>query len=243
MANQYSITLSRKGMALASYCPGLEIKGQPKSDWIEKALLPALRPAANAVDKRLANIPVTFWVSVRETARPFGREIFLFTTPYGLNIPLRRTVGQALETMEAAKVFAGGELIPDDAVPCCQIFRRKLIRFYSRTDDAEDCYLPVIRWNRWPPMPTVNIRELDRKATFLRDQEGEELLIRGVVDEVINGDFYRQFQQALTTIGVSEGSPTPTDSDDLVLNLDRTDRLSDWLHIVRDNRESEERRG
>ncbi|MDP2718597.1 MAG: hypothetical protein Q8P44_02005 [Dehalococcoidia bacterium] len=204
MANQYSLTLSRKDMALASYCPGLEIKNRPTSNWIEKALLPAIRPAVNTVEKRLSNIPVTFWISIRETARPFGQEIFLFTTPYRLNVPLRKTIARALEVIEDANVFASGEPIPDDAMPCCQIFRRKLIRFYFRTDNIEDCYVPVIGWNRWPSMPTINIREIDQRATFLQNQDGEDLLIRGVVDEVMNGDFYRQFQQALSTIGVSE---------------------------------------
>ena len=145
MRKRYFIELSRKDVGLVSYFPGLEIKDDPNADWIEKVLVPAVEPIAKRKSKKIREEPITFWISIRRTARRRA-EIFLFVTPAYPGAIIEQALSQALQPLKDGKVHAGREAIPEDAVPCLQIFRGKLMRFYSVKDGYELFNIPTIRW-------------------------------------------------------------------------------------------------
>lgn len=208
MANQYSITLSRKDMALASYFPGLEIKDRPGVDWVETVLLPALLPAARQTNQKLANVPVTFWIYVGRTGRGSGNEILLSITPWRLNVAIRKAIGKSLEKIEHGNIFVGRDTVHPKAMPCCQLFRGKLIRFYVKVGKSGECLVMGIRWRNG--QPSVGISTVDSRATFLESQDSEQLLV-GVttVDKDLNGGQCRKLQQTTPTIGVAKDGGSP----------------------------------
>ena len=50
---------------------------------------------------------------------------------------MENTIKEALQTLEKGMVFAGKESIADIAIPICQIFRNKVIRFYFGTEEFD----------------------------------------------------------------------------------------------------------
>jgi hypothetical protein len=69
MGKRYFIELSRKDVGLVSYFPGTEIKGNHEADWIDEVLVPAIEPIAKRKAAKIREMPITFWIGVRGTAR------------------------------------------------------------------------------------------------------------------------------------------------------------------------------
>jgi len=226
VAKHYYIGLSRKEIARVSYFPALEIKNQPDAEWIDAVLIPLLLPIARRKNKRIQEIPITFWAFTRHTARQYREELFLCMTPANPGAIAMQAVEKALRKIRSGVVFAGLELIQEYAFPICQIFRRKLIRFYcSVTEveeymeylanavpaslrlycDAEDArrhYLPAFRWEAGAP--TFTLSEIDRCTTMLVNRDSEILFMRANINTIMNGEYFRKFQQALNCIGIEE---------------------------------------
>ena len=201
-AARYYIDLSRKELAVVSYFPGLELKREPGSEWIEDVLIPVLLPVVRRINKKISEVPITFWLATRQTARPFPAELFLFMTPDALGAVANQAIGKALQNIQLAKLFAGLEHIPEYAFPICQVFRNKLIRFYYGTEDVEDICLPAFKWVG--SAPALTLLTLDKTATVLDKRDSEILFMRANVNTVMSGEYYRKFQQALNCIGIEE---------------------------------------
>jgi hypothetical protein len=195
MGKRYFIELSRKDVGLVSYFPGLEIQDDPDADWIDDVLVPAIEPIARRRSAKIRETPMTFWVTVRRTARRRA-EIFLFVTPAYPGVVIERALSQALEPIKDGKVHAGIEPIPEEAVPCLQIFRGNLIRFYGAFD-----------WHAWSSFPAIGWED---KAPELRltpwcglgelYEEVGQLPVEARILSVSNGEQCRKFQQALIPI-------------------------------------------
>ena len=202
MSKRYYIDLSRKELAIVSYFPGLELKKNREAEWVEDILIPAILPVVRRKNKKISEVPITFWVNTRQTARPFSEEIFLFQTPAFPGVIIENAVKEALQPLRQGMVFAGKEGIVDGAVAACQIFRNKLIRFYFGKEEFEVDYAAGLKWNGNGPefMPSY----VTHSEIFLENRDSEVLLMRANIDTVINDDYYRRFQQALNCIGIEE---------------------------------------
>ena len=95
MAKRYYIDLSRKELATVSYFPGLELKKDREAEWIEDVLIPALLPVTRRKNKKISEVPITFWICTRHTARSFSEEIFLFQTPAFSGVMIENTIKEA----------------------------------------------------------------------------------------------------------------------------------------------------
>ena len=202
MAKRYFIDLSRKDIGLGSYFPGLELRSTPQTDWIEAVLVPAISPLLKRKAKAIYEVPITFWVTVRQTARPYRAEIFLFITPAYPGVQVERALSRLLQPITAGNVFAGREHIPAEAVPCCQLFRGRLLMFYFEVEDVEDSYLPIIQWRDGAPV--LALSDIPKASTEIVDDESEKLLVRANISEVLDGGYYRKLQQAISTIARTE---------------------------------------
>ena len=201
MGKRYFIELSRRDVGLVSYFPGLEIKGDADVDWIDEVLVPAIEPIPRRKSAKIREIPITFWIGVRGTARRRA-EIFLFITPAYPGVTVERALSQALECINDGKIRAAGEPIPEEAVPCLQIFRGRLIRFYGALDGYEGLYLPTIQWkDNAPALVLLPIPENDELITVdaLIEEVGR-FLAEARILSVSNGDSCRRFQQALISV-------------------------------------------
>jgi hypothetical protein len=197
MGKRYFIELSRKDIGLVSYFPGLEMKDEPDADWIEKVLMPALEPIAKRKNAKIREIPITFWLAVRGTARRRA-EIFLFMTPAYPVAVIERAVNKALQPIKSGKVHAGREPIPEEAFPCIQIFRGEFIMFYGAFDGNVWFSMPSIRWEDGAPalkfVPTWGLDALC--------EETGQLPVQARILSVSNGEQCRKFQQALIPIAL-----------------------------------------
>jgi hypothetical protein len=201
MGKRYFIELSRKDVGLVSYFPGLETKDDPDTDWISKVLEWAVVPIARRKSAKIREIPITFWITIRGTARR-PAEIFLFVTPGYPGVTIERALSQALEPIKDGKVHAGREPIPEEAIPCLQIFRGKVIRFYGYLgsyDNLKWFSIPAIYWhdNR-PELAPLPVPEHDDLITVDAPmEEAVYLAIEARILPVSNGEQCRRFQQAL----------------------------------------------
>jgi hypothetical protein len=202
MSNRYYIDLCRKELATVSYFPGLELKKEPEAEWIEDVLIPVLLPVVRRKNKKISEVPITFWVDTRKTARPFSEEIFLFQTPAFPGVMIENAVKEALQPLENGMVFAGKEGIADGAILACQIFRNKLIRFYYGIEEFQPHYLPAFKWSGNGPEFTSSY--VTHSEICLENRDSEILFVRANVNTVLNGEYYRKFQQALNCIGIEE---------------------------------------
>lgn len=205
MGKRYFIELSRKDVGLVSYFPGLETKDDAVTDWIGKVLEWALLPIVRRKASKIRKVPITFWVTVRGTARR-PAEIFLFMTPAYPGVTIERALSQVLEPIKGGKVHAAREPIPEEAVACLQIFRGRLIRFYGALDGYEGFYLPTIeRKGNAPALVLLPIPENDELITVdVPIEEVERLLAEGRILSVRNGESCRKFQRALIPIAREE---------------------------------------
>jgi hypothetical protein len=202
MGARYHIDLFRKELATLSYFPGLEFKKNLKAEWIEDFLIPVLLPVVRRKNKKISEIPITFWVTPRQTARPFSEEIFLFQTPAFPGVILEKAIKEALQMMEKGMVFAGKENISEVAVPVCQLFRNKLIRFYCGIKEFEPHFLPAFEWKGNRPAFTQSY--LEHSAIMLENRDSDILFMRANIDSLDCGEYNRKFQKALNCIGIEE---------------------------------------
>jgi len=204
MDKHYFIDLSRNDTGLVSYFPGLELKDDMNYDWIDDVLVPAVKPIAERRSKKIQKMPITFWACVRGTARRRA-EIFLFVTPAYPGKLIEDALVQALTPFSQGKIHAGREPIPDYALPCLQVFRGKLIRFYQTHKDWERVWLPKIEWEQNYPKMTVLP---DWGGTT--DLYGELGLmpVEARILDISSGNECRKFQQALKVIAL-EGKQDP----------------------------------
>ena len=199
MAKHYYIGLSRKEIARLSYFPALEIKDKPNVDWIESVLIPLLLLVARRKNKKIREVPITFWAFTRQTARPFREELFLGVTPANLNSVAYDAIEKVLNQIQNGKVFAGLERLPEHALPICQILGGKVIRFYYGTDeieeymaylaslvpasvclyrdleDTEKYYFPRITWVQGAAMVTVS--ETNQSMPLVENRDSEVLFV------------------------------------------------------------------
>jgi hypothetical protein len=208
MEKRYFIELSRKDIGLVSYFPGLEIKDDPDTNWILEVLVSAVAPIARRKAAKIRETPITFWVTVRGTARRRA-EIFLFMTPAYPGAIIERALSQALEPIEDGKVHAGREPIPEEALPCLQIFRGKVIHFYDylgRYDNHNWFSIPAIYWqDNEPELAPLPVPEHDELITVdVPIEEADYLSIEARILSVSNGESCRKFQQALIPIAREE---------------------------------------
>jgi hypothetical protein len=203
MGKRYFIELSRKDVRLVSYFPGTEIKGNHEADWIDEVLVPVIEPIAKRKAAKIREMPITFWIGVRGTARRRA-EIFLFMTPAYPGALIERALNQALESIKDGKVHAGREPIPEEVFPCLQVFRGKLLRFYSAIDGYEGFYLPTVPWkDNSPGLVLLSIPENHELITVDAPiEEVQRLLAEARILSVSNGEHCRKFQQALIPIAM-----------------------------------------
>lgn len=201
MGKRYFIELSRKDTGLVSYFPGLEMKDDPNASWINEVLVPAIEPIRKRKSKKIREVPITFWISVQQTARRRA-EVFLFMTPAFPGAMIETTLSKALQAVRDGKVHAGIEPIPEEAFPCLQMFRGKLIRFYSTIDGYEGFYLATIRWE--DNAPILGLLPIPGDSELLEVDEPieqtEKLLAEARILSVSNGEECRKFQQALIPV-------------------------------------------
>ncbi len=198
MGRRYFIELSRKDVGLVSYFPGVEIKDNPDGDWIYDVLVPAVEPIAKRRSAKIREVPITFWVTVRGTARRRA-EVFVFVTPAYPGAVVERALGQALGPISDGKVHAGREPIPEEAVPCLQIFRGRLLKLYYSYDGHEGLCLPMIELkDNVPSLLTLSIPGNSELITIDAPiEEAAKLIVEARILEVSNGEACRRFQQAL----------------------------------------------
>jgi len=203
---RYFIEGSRRDVGLVSYFPGTEIKDDPGADWIEDVLVPAVAPIAKRKAARIREMPITFWVTVRGTARGQA-EVFLFVTPAYPGTMIERALSQALEPIGDGKVHAAREPIPQEAVPCLQIFRGRLLRLYYSSDCQEGLYLPVIEWrDNAPSLLSLPIPRNSELITVDVPIEGaDRVMIEARMFDVLNGDSCRRLQTALRAVTIGTG--------------------------------------
>ena len=201
MRKRYFIELSRKDVGLVSYFPGAEIKDNSDGDWIHDVLAPAVEPIAGRKAAKIKEVPITFWVTVRGTARRRA-EVFLFVTPAYPGALIEQALSKALQPIEHGKVHASREPIPEDAVPCLQVFRGKLLKLYYSYDGQEGLYLPMIEWrDRAPSLLTLSIPQNSELITIdVPVEEADRLMAEGRILDVSKGEACRRFQQALVPI-------------------------------------------
>ena len=207
---KFELPLSRKDQANVSYFTGT-VNGNIQQSWIEDCLLPAISNIAIQRGQRIRNTPITFWICVRETARSPTGEIFLFSTPWRATKKIDETVRTALSRQfPQDKIFQGIETIPKEAVPCCQSFRGKLLRFYSEAG-GEGFYskaaiskgrylLPTIRWYE-QRRPYISLVEMDPMLIFCKNgQDSQEVYVCAAQEESLDGDSCRDWQQGLVSL-------------------------------------------
>lgn len=207
MAEQYAIYLTRRDTGLVSYFPGLEVKNSPDTDWLETILVPAILPLTRRKTKIMREMPVTFWITVRNTAR-YRAEILVFTTPPNPRTLIERALSQAMQSIKEGKIHAATEPLSawGEVYPCYQLFRGKLIRFYSTFDGEEGFCVPTVVWENGAPV--LNFKSIPDEATMIED-EGEQLLVYADISTLKDGPYYRKWQQAFTTIARMETGKIP----------------------------------
>ena len=167
--------------------------------------MPAVAPIAKRKASKIRETPITFWVTVRRTARR-PAEVFLFLTPAYPGAVVEDAVAKALAPVNDGKVHAAREPIPEEAVPCLQVFRGKLFRLYYSYDGHEGLYLPIIEWRDNAPsllsLPIPQNSELIGVEGVI--EEADRVMIEARILDVSNGDSCRRLQQALVAIAREE---------------------------------------
>ena len=118
---------------------------------------------------------------------------------------IEQALRQALEPIKDGKVHAAIEPIPKEAVPCLQIFRGRLIKFYS--------YLGHHNGYKWFYIPTIRYQNKSAMLTHLSIPESNELIavnapmeemdkpmVEARILSISDGESCRKFQQALVLI-------------------------------------------
>jgi hypothetical protein len=197
MSKRLVIELSRKELAAVSYCPGYEVMGDPDADWIQEVLIPAAARIAQRKAKPIFNLPITFWIAIRGTAR-HNAEIFLFITPARPGARIEQALKKALLPLKEGNLCLGEEFIPDYAVPCCQVFRGKIILFYTFLEQCKGVFITTIYWKN--KAPKLIFLEVSEDFVDVKDVNATHLLIRAEISPVLNGQYFRGYQQNIIPI-------------------------------------------
>lgn len=203
MSKRYYIELSRKDVGLVSYFPGLKTKDNKWNEWIEDILIPVIKPISKRKSAKIRETPITFWVSVRGTARSRA-EVFIFMTPAYPGAVIEKAMEEALQSIKGGNVHAGREPIPEDAVPCLQVFRGKLIRFYSPSNIYKWFDMPTVEWKDKAPKldyyPILDDDELYKVDVPIEEAELPLVEARILEEYIASGKECRKYQQALIPI-------------------------------------------
>jgi hypothetical protein len=204
MSKRYYIELSMKDRALVSYFPGLEIKDD-ELDGFDHVLVDAIWPLKKRKSAKIRETPITFWVSVRGTARRWA-EVFIFMTPAYPGAVIEKAMVEALQPIKDVNAHAGREPIPEDAVPYLQVFRGKIFYFYGTMDGYEGFYKPEVWWNRNNDAPELKLIDWNEDELITVDDPIEQIDHMIPVEArilplyVSNGKECRKFQQALIPV-------------------------------------------
>jgi hypothetical protein len=201
MSNRLLIELSRKDAAIVSYFPGFEIKDDPGADWVQEALIPAIEPLTRRKTKSIYDVPITFWIAIRNTAR-LKAEIFVFTTPYNIGFKGERALKNALLPLNSGKVHQAIEPIPQYACPCCQIFRCKVILFYTFLEGEQGLFIPTLFWRE--KAPKLIFLKVPDKLVQIDNYKANHLLVRAEISPILDGIYYRTYQQNLIPIAKTD---------------------------------------
>ncbi len=127
--------MNRNEQAFVSYFPAEAVDYDEFNGWLEYRLLPAIRTLASRTSKAITEVPITFWVGIRETARTPSGEVFVFTTPWENTKPVNEALTKAMGEIPQAKLLEGVETVPDDFFPYAQVFRNTVFRLYGDFSD------------------------------------------------------------------------------------------------------------
>lgn len=195
--------MSRNDMANVSYFPGREVESNAEAEWIEASLIPVINAVAARRAKKIRETPIGFWVCIRETARLPQGEIFVFCTPWRTGKQTEDAVRNALTAIPNGKIFQGTERIPEEAIPCCQSFRGKIIRFFGDFENNGTLGLPLIRWQG--NAPSLQFQTFDAsKAVVHENEDPQEIYVRAKMSGVADGTYYRSWQGGLRSVAMLE---------------------------------------
>lgn len=201
MAKRYFLYLSRSDTASVSYFLAEELSATPAADWIEDIFIHAVSALAKRRGQKIRNTPLTFWVSVRETARLAQGEVFVFSTPWRPGKAIDEELRSALATIPNGNILQGTEPIPDEAIPCCQIFRGKTIRFFGDFETHSGFQVPTVR--RENNAPAISFRSFDSSEAIVHDEtDMAQIYVRAEISSVADGDYYRLWQGALKSFAM-----------------------------------------
>lgn len=231
MIKSYYLILSRNDTAQASHFSGFEVKDSPHVDWIDNFFIPAVSSLTQGYKGKTIAGPLTFWIKIEGVLFPHPAwEIFVYSTPWTTHLPIMAALNFLDRNSIVCKSTA---LLPDDAIPCCQIFKGKLIRFYSGNvpeyywDRDKKSYMPVkIEGNekvRFPAIywvvnqPVLDMEEVDKAAILSKNIENSEILwvraqLVGKGGKGLfpgtgrSGEYYRRYQQSLPDLAIPEES-------------------------------------
>jgi hypothetical protein len=197
VAKRYFIELSHRDIARVSYFPGTEARDNPDADWIGAAMMPAALALAKRKAAAIREVPITFWITVRPTARRKA-EIFIFATPGRPLARVQQAVEGVLKPFEGGNVSAGLEPIPCEAVPFCQVFRGMVLRLYTMTETDPGRRLPLVV--RRDGGPKVLFGRIEDDNVNEVSGDGRQMLVEARCDDESTGEYLRKFQQALNVI-------------------------------------------
>jgi hypothetical protein len=197
MPKRYYIELSRKDVALVSYFPPVRSKDNKWGEWIEEVLIPAVKPIADRKSAKIRETPITFWISIQKTSRR-SKEIFLFMTPANPRKVIEKAFAEALQPIKGGNVHTSREPIPENAVPCLQIFRGKLIRFYMCPSISNLYFRPMVFWRHITREIELWSLSYDDDIINIPVEESDIPLVEArILDKcILSGKDCRKIQQA-----------------------------------------------
>jgi hypothetical protein len=196
MSDRFYLFLAQGERSTASYFSATEMAADPGSDWVEEQLLPAVRTLAARRSKAIRQWPITFWLLARPTARLERGEVFVFVTPWSVPRQISQAIRTVLERIPGAKINEGIEPIPEEAVPCCQAFKGKVLRFFGDFVHTGDHVHAGIRWIAEEGGPRVVARPFELSLAE-NEADADALWVRARVQEETSEGAFRAWQLCL----------------------------------------------
>jgi hypothetical protein len=182
MSGRLFLQLAWDERANASYFPVHELESAPEEEWVENYLLPVVRKIAARRAKAIREVPVTFWLLTRPTARFERGEVFLFVTPWRAPRAVNQAVNAALAELPDAKISQGIEPIPKEAVPSCQVYKGKVIRFFGDFLSTGEPVCAAVRWSEEADGPRLVGMPFNTRLAN-DDEDADEIWVRAEVGE------------------------------------------------------------
>ena len=205
---RFFLYLARGGLASVSYGPATELAHMQDESWIDTQLLPAVRILAKRRAKAIREVPIAFWLGVRSTARTPNGELFVFTTPFKAPRQLREAVTTALSALPQMRVAEGVEPICDGLIPCLQVYRGKILRFYERYEGH--LYEPAVQWSEEAKAPVMCMHRLDPQLV-VNQGDTPELWVRADCQEHMTFEQCQGWQMLLAKSVAMKERPHPSD--------------------------------